>query len=138
MALLDGAKEALERGLSLRRATLSPGSPVRCTLIDVLNRLLTVCYDQEIAISMWSLASVLRLQGDVPSAERLLCEAVEMLREGVDGSVAVPLLATALNNLGYHYRCVDQFASALPLYEEALKLRLECVPPIPTSAAATP
>lgn len=104
VATANEARGWLERALELRKKSLDADDPI-------------------VAVSMFTLAAACRIERQNEEAERLLLEALRILREGGKVSPDHPVIGTALNNLGYHYRCNDQWEQAKPMYEEALQIR---------------
>jgi tetratricopeptide (TPR) repeat protein len=76
-----------------------------------------------VGVSLYQLASAARMQRRFPEAERLLLEAVALLR--ACGASARASAATALNNLGFLLKETRDFARADAAYAEALAVRRE-------------
>lgn len=98
----DAARGYLEQALSVRTKVLPRDDP-------------------HLAVTMYQLAVVARLQGKGAEAERLLRDAVAALRGKL--GAAHPLTATAINNLGVFLKESRRFEEARAAYDEALDTR---------------
>jgi tetratricopeptide (TPR) repeat protein len=76
-----------------------------------------------VGVSLYQLASAVRMQRRFAEAEALLLEAVALLR--ACGASARASTATALNNLGFLLKETREFARADAAYVEALAVRRE-------------
>ena len=80
-----------------------------------------------VGVSMYQLASALRLQRKFKEAESLLHESIALLRSSAGPRNTTT--ATAINNLGFLFKEMKDFARADAAYLEALEIRREKLGP---------
>lgn len=102
----DAARSYLEQALSVRTKVLPPGDP-------------------QVAVTMYQLAAVARLQGKASEAEKLLRDSMAALRTALGPSH--PLTATAINNWGVFLKDARRHEEARAAYEEALAVRVRAL-----------
>lgn len=104
----ESAAEALQDCLQRRVETMEEGHP-------------------EIASAMYTLAAVRRYQNQNEEALRLIRESISMLQEWYGEGSTHPVLATAINNLGYHHKVCGELDLAFEPYSEALGMRMQAL-----------
>ena len=104
----ESAAEALQDCLQRRLETMEEGHP-------------------EIASAMYTLAAVRRYQNQNEEALRLIRESISMLQEWYGEGSTHPVLATAINNLGYHHKVCGELDLAFEPYFEALGMRMQAL-----------